>query len=213
MLDVLMPVRSEEIGQALTVFEQGDDEVFVGSIMRVGKHTDVPFRLLICIDGGTAADARTLRRFLPGVSHEWLLLANEGVRGYSFTLRELCSRVRSEFVAVLPGNIWLDDPKWFGKMQVVFTKDPHCYMVAADVPQTVSASMPPQKLTHRDHPNSEFFLTRRAALLNVGEFDDAEHFSRRSMQLGGSRWIASGVRYHAASSVAGTVGSATDSDS
>lgn len=183
MLDILMPVGVSDIPNALRAIEN------------LVEFTDVPFRLLVCVDGGTREDVEPLQAFLPAIKPEWNLMQNTGVQGFPFTISELAKSVRNEFVAVVPPNIWVNDPKWFGKMQVVFTKDQHCFMVAGDVPETVMASTPPFKLVYNRHPTSNFFLSRRAAMQNVGEFSSSEDFSRQANQLGGTRWVASGVRY------------------
>jgi len=200
MLDILMPVDVKDLKHVLTetktVSESGEEVYFyVGAIPQLEESTDVPFRLVVCVDGGTQEDVAMLRTYLPGGKCEWVLLQNEGVQGPAHTMAELVGAVRNEFVAIVPARIWVDDPKWFGKMQVVFTKDPHCFLVAGDVPNTINATVPPFKLDHKTHPKSDFFLTRKAALQNMGMFTGSENFSRQAHQLGGTRWVASGVRY------------------
>jgi hypothetical protein len=220
MLDVLMPVGVKEIGLALTnskaLDAQGQEFITqVGSIPQLEEHTDVPFRLVVCVDGGTREDVELLANYLPNARCEWVLLQNDGVQGYAYTLNELSKTLRNEFVAVVPPNIWVDDSVWFGKFQVVFTKDPHCFMVSGDVPNTISATVPPFKLDHKRHSKSPFFLSRRAAMMNVGSFESAIDFSRKAHQLGGTRWVASGVRYGDANAreEAGTLESAQGRDS
>ena len=200
MLDILMPVDVKDIPHALTETQELDkdgQEVYryVGAIPQLEELTDVPFRLVICVDGGTREDVEILQTYLPGAKCEWSLMQNDGVKGYEYTLGELCKAIRNEFVAIVPANIWVDDEKWFGKMQVVFTKDQHCFMVSADVPNTISATVPPFKLDHKRHSKSPFFLSRKAALMNIGAFSGGEDMSRKAHLLGGTRWVASGVRY------------------
>ena len=215
MLDVMMPVSVKDIPLAVT--ESGDQ--FVGSIPQLVEKTDVPFRMVVQVDGGIRPDVELLERYMPAMAQEWTLSQSNGVKGYAATLSEMLDGARNEFVAIVPPNIWIEDEKWFGKMQVVFTKDPHCFMVAADVPNTAASTMPPFKLDHRRHPPSQFFLTRRAAILNVGmpllAEDVAEEFSRSALALGGTRWIAGGVRFgdaHARETT-GAIGDSQGSDS
>ena len=202
MLDILVPISVGDLNNALTELELEKDGISVteyhGAIPSIETNSDVPIRLIVCVDGGTREDVELLQRYLPTCSCAWTLSQNMGVKGFAYTLSELARSARNEFVAIVPGNILVEDPKWFGKMQVVFTKDPHCFMVAADVPNTVMASMAPFKLDHRRHPKSEFFLTRKAALQNVGSFEGVESFSRQALALGGTRWIAGGVRFRKA---------------
>jgi hypothetical protein len=195
MLDVLMRVSVENIRNAVIEVETDDGVEYEGAIPCLEELTDVPLRLCVCVDGGTEEDIALLRRYLPASSCEWTLMQNDGVLGYERTMAELSKVVKNDFVAVVPAGIWVDDPQWFGKMQVVFTKDPHCFMVAADVPNTVAATVPPIRLDHKTHPESGFFMTRAPALLNVNTFTCSADFSRRAHQMGGTRWVASGVRY------------------
>lgn len=197
MLDVLMPVRLANLPHALIEMEDEKGEIeYEGAIPRLEEFTDVPFRLVVCVDGGTREDMELLARYLPVAKcSQWVLMQNEGVQGMAATMSELLAAAQGQFVAIVPANIWVNDPKWFGKMQVVFTKDQHCFMVATDVPNTVSANLPPFKLDHRRHPKSDFILTRTAVLQNVQTFTDPEDFSRAALKLGGTRWIAPGVRY------------------
>lgn len=203
MLDILMPVRVDQIhlamGQFLSWDPEGDPmELPVdgrGAIDLIGEMTDVPFRLVICVDGGIREDVASLRSYLPNSPFEWSLLQNDSVRGMRHTMKVLSDAVRNDYVAVIPPNIWIDDPQWFGKMQVVFTKDRHTFIVAGDVPNTASKTVPPFKLDYRHHPKSNFFLSRRMAFQSIGEFSGSEEFSQKAHQLGGTRWVASGVHY------------------
>lgn len=200
MLDILMPVAVEDLAHALTEIQELNkegEEVFrcVGAIPQLEEMTDVPFRLVVCVDGGTREDVEPLQRYMPGASFEWALMQNTAVMGFAYTVGELAKTARNDWIAIVPAHIWVDDPKWFGKMQVVFTKDPHCFMCAADVPNTLSATVPPFRLDHKRHSKSDFFLSRRAAMQNVGQFEGSEDFSRQAHQLGGTRWVASGVRF------------------
>ena len=200
MLDVLMPVSVEDLPHALTevagLAKDGSPTIqHVGAIPHLEEVTDVPFRLVVCVDGGTREDVEPLQTYLPGAKCEWALMQNSGVMGFAYTVSELAKTCRNDWIAIVPAHIWVDDPKWFGKMQVVFTKDPHCFMCAADVPNTLSSTVPPFRLDHKRHSKSNFFLSRRAAMQNVGQFESSEDFSRQAHQLGGTRWVASGVRY------------------
>lgn len=183
MLDILMPVSVSRIPDVLSTVED------------IKKNTDVPFRLVVCVDGGTRDDIRELESGLMAAEREWVLRQNSGVQGLPNTLDSLVESVRNEFIAVIPCGTRILDAAWFGKMQMPFTKDPHCFMVAADVPHTQASSAPPFRLDHKTHPKSGFFLTRKNPLQNIVTFTDSEDFSTKALRLGGTRWIASGVRY------------------
>lgn len=196
MLDILMPVSVDEIPHAFTLFEDVTlGHLASGAIHELAQHTDVPFRLVVCVDGGTREDIEGLRAYLESMDFEWSLMQNDGVLGYEATVAELIAAIRNDWVAVVPPTVWVEDPQWFGKMQVVFTKDPHCFLVAGDVPNTVSATAPPFKLDHRRHPKSNFFLSRAISMRQIAQFSGSEDFSRKAHTAGGTRWVAGGVRY------------------
>jgi len=195
-----MPIPVDDIPLAVSEFHDDDKVWFEGAINNVLRDVDVPHRTVVCVDGGTQEDVALLRRYMPSLA-EWALEQNEGVHGIPRTLSAMLQFARNQWIAVVPPHVWINDPKWFGKMQVVFTKDPHCMMVAADVPNTASSTMPPIKLDHKTHPVSPFFLTSLNAVRNVlggGPLDEADYwreFSQRALALGGTRWVASSVRY------------------
>ncbi len=195
-----MPISVKDIPLAISEFYDDDGVQYDGAIPSLLRDTDVPFRLCVVVDGGTREDAALLMRYLPTLP-DWVLDQNDGVMGIPKTLTAMLSFARNQFVAVVPPFIWMNDEKWFGKMQVVFTKDPHCMMVAGDVPHTASSTMPPIKLDHKTHPVSPFFLTSLNSARNVlgisplDEVDYWREYSQRALALGGTRWVASSVRY------------------
>lgn len=215
-----MPIPVKDLPLAISEFWEDDKLFYEGAIPNVVRDVDVPFRIHVVVDGGTREDVALLQRYMPTLG-QWSLEQNEGVHGIPRTLSAMLSFAQNPWIAVVPPSTWLDDPKWFGKMQVVFTKDPHCMMVAADVPNTLSSTMPPVKLDHKTHPVSPFFLSTANAVRNVlgvSPLTEAEYwreFSQRALGLGGTRWVASAVRYgdaHA-SQETGALESASDSDS
>lgn len=195
-----MPVSVKDLPLVVQEIKNPDGVVYEGSLPRLIADTDVPLRVSVVVDGGTQEDVALLRRYMPTLS-DWSLNQNNSVQGIPRTLTAMLSFARNQFVAVFPPNIWMDDVKWFGKMQVVFTKDPHCMMVSGDTPNTTFSSAPPLKLDHKTHPVSPMFLTSLNAARNVlgisplDEVDYWREYSQRALKLGGTRWVASGVRY------------------
>ncbi len=200
MLDILMPVSVKDLPLVVQEIQNPDGVVYEGSLPRLVTDTDVPCRFSVVVDGGTREDIALLQRYMPTLS-DWSLNQNNSVQGISRTTSAMLSFARNQFVAVIPPHIWMDDVKWFGKMQVVFTKDPHCMMVMTDVPNTTFSAAPPFKLDHKTHPVSPMFLTSLNAarnVLGISPIDEADYwreYSQRALQLGGTRWVASGVRY------------------
>ncbi len=200
MLDILIPISVKDLPLAVVEIQNPDGMVYDGAIPSLVRDVDVPHRICVSVDGGTREDVAPLQRYLPTLE-DWVLDQNTGVQGIPRTLTAMLSFARHPFIAVVPPHIWTKDVKWFGKMQVIFTKDPHCMMVGADVPDTASSTMPPVKLDHKTHPVSPFFLTTLNSVRNVlginplNEVEYWREFSQRALSLGGTRWVASSVRY------------------
>ena len=220
MLDILMPVSVKDLPLVVQEIDNPDGMTYEGALPRLVADTDVPCRFCVVVDGGTREDVALLQRYMPTLV-DWNLEQNSGVEGIPSTLSAMLTSARNQFIVVVPPHIYLDDPKWFGKMQVVFTKDPHCMIVGADVANTVDSNAHPVKLGYKIHPVSPMFLTTLNAVRNVlgagplREGDYWREFSQRAHGLGGTRWVASGVRHrdaHAGQET-GTLESAQGSDS
>lgn len=169
-----------------------------GAVEALSKMTDVPFRFVWIVDGGTQADieeAQTHVMELP----TWQI-KQDHYGGYNATLNAAIDEMRSEFVAVIPPEIRMNDDHWFGKMQVIYTKDPKAMIVDA-FEDTVSRSAPPGKRSvHNLGKDVKVFLSRRRVLAGLprvpNDQDDPVHWlERTALKHGGSVWNSPSVLF------------------
>src|SRR5262245_53682776 len=88
--------------------------------------TDVPVRLIVMVDGGVRADFQKLEVYLAQCSADWKMLHNNPSVGLNQTIREGLEECRTRQTAIIAPEVRILDPKWFGKVQAVFHRDPIC---------------------------------------------------------------------------------------
>lgn len=186
-------------------------------------------KIIIATDGVTAADCGELKGWLSqressgelnpeGKPHSYQLQNDKepGPLDWEFidwpesiyfqkSISNMISKVSSEYVMILPPWIEIQDRRWFGKLQMPFTVDPHTMLVAFPVPGLPSAALPPVRFPFRKHPDSEALLTkinvfkdivpRMGKVKSVAEW--MKEFSRLAEERGGMRWLAQSLRYFA----------------
>lgn len=116
----------------------------------------------------------------------------------------MASRFRGDLLLILPPWIVMEDDRWFGKVQQPCIYDPHTMLVAIPRADAPRGTMAPGKFLRRQHPTTESILTRRIVVGDViPRMKEVRtirewvvEFSRVAESLGGSRWLASSVRYH-----------------
>jgi hypothetical protein len=174
LLDIIVPVPISNV------------ELAPDALTAIEKNTDVPFRVLVMVDGGVRKDFEALEGFLAGFNSSWRLLHNNPSVGPKLT-------------AIIGPEVRLLDPQWFGKVQVVFHRDPICG-VADTWPNTKSATLHPVRRAH-NNPTSEgcrFAVVQTAFAKKTHPFglvDPVNFWSRFCMSNGGSGWAVPSVRY------------------
>ena len=168
MLDIVYVTPIENIG--LVPF----------AIDELKRCTDVPFRVIAVIDGGTRADYADFESYLLGMEHTQIIHSPKRVYLNQCVLLGI-GALQREFAALVTPETLIDDPKWFGKMQQVFLKDPHAF-VCYGMPNTKDANAPPSRLpqplkvTMRDEQDRPLrfalLLTRELRLLGVSTGKD-----------------------------------------
>lgn len=191
MLDILMPISASNVEQAIQCIDS------------LCEHTDVPFRIIAVVDGGVRQDIGELEARLKGGDEQfkWVLHQTSATVYFNEALLLAMNEIKNQWVALVPPEVSIVDPQWFGKLQVVFTKDPICYMVDG-VPDTKAAAMIPMK-RGRHHParDCRFFLSTKISMGNLKEIpahtsDVVNWMQRESLRQGGTVWCAQGVRFH-----------------
>lgn len=188
MLDILIPTLAANQGLVPDAVEQ------------FARCTDVPFRLVVIVDGGIREDFAPLEQFLARYEKPWKLLHNGQPVGLNQTLREGIDECAAKLTVVMGPQVRLDDVRWFGKVQQIFHRDPTCCIV--DMwPNTKSTTLYPLKRAH-NNPAADgcrFIVVSTQFARSKGPFgrvDPITHWSRAAIASGGSTWAAPGVRYH-----------------
>lgn len=187
MLDIIVPVPISNVDLA------------PDAIAAIARHTDVPFRIIVMVDGGVRKDFEQLEHFMAGFEHSWKLMHNRPEVGLNQTLREGLEECVQKLTAIICPEVRLADPQWFSKVQVVFHRDPICGIVDT-WPNTKSATLHPVKRAH-NQPTSEgcrFVVVQTIFAKKTppfGAVDPMTFWSRSCMANGGSAWAASSVRY------------------
>lgn len=189
MLDIIFPTPIENI------------DLCSESLDRIVRFTDVPFRLIAIVDGGTRSDLAPLEAHLKGCDFEWTLLHNKRHEYLNSCIRDASEQTRHKLVALIAPQVQIDDGKWFGKMQQVFLKDPICGIVDT-IPNTLSSTAPPIRRQMHKGPEDgcRFVLLSQHFLCRVppmGKADPVAMWANSAMRGGGTAWLSSGVRYQA----------------
>jgi hypothetical protein len=187
LLDIIVPIPICNV------------ELAPDALTAIAQHTDVPFRVIVMVDGGVRKDFEQLEAFLAGFESSWKLMHNSPEVGLNQTLREALEECTQKLTAVIAPEVRLLDSQWFGKVQVVFHRDPICG-IADTWPNTKSATLHPVRRAH-NNPTSDgcrFAVLQTAFAKKTppyGAVDPMTFWSRYCMAHGGSSWAVPSVRY------------------
>ncbi len=195
-LDICVPIFHKNRELFLHKDNQGN---FGGSLIALEKNTEVPFRLLVMMDGGTRDDFAVLESYLSGAEYEWNLVHERQPVYYSACVSELFSHVKNKMVALIPPEVTVNDDNWYGKMQLVFMRDPNALVAFAD--EETPGSLPPHRLPHNFHPEEPMMLMTKhvtEAMPQHSSLFTAKTFAAKVSSwahgYGGNRWGAPSVR-------------------
>ena len=201
MLDICVPIFHKNLKQFLSKHVSGlEAEMgFTGTLRDIEEFTGVPFRLLVMVDGGMRDDFADLEAYLGGADYEWKIIHERQPIYYAKAMVELLAVAKAKIIAVIPPNVALKDPKWFGKMQLVFLRDPRAAVVYAN--QVDPCSLPPQRIFQHEHPGEPMLILQKYMLdvidIQGDEVDAGEwsaQVSKQALAYGSTRWVAPGVR-------------------
>ena len=188
MLDILIPTSIHNVG------------LVPDCVSAIAKETDVPYWVHIVVDGGTYDGDEMHEALASAKALEHWTFSHDSYCGYNATLRDAFKKVRHEFVSVIPPQIRIEDECWFGKMQMVFTKDPHAMIIDAFA-DTISATAYPGKRSLRNlGKNPDIFLARKNFITHLpfvpnNDRDIVNWLERQALRMGGTVWNTPGVRF------------------
>ncbi len=192
MLDVIFPVHSKNLELLASDPGWGDD--LEGAIPRALRPIDVPFRATVVAQGGDE------KEFPPVISdalsqsagNDYVIFHEPKVLGYEAAVKEGIKQTRNPIVAIVPPYAWIDDVKWFGKMQRVFELDGRAHLVTALDRRTDSSTLPPARFPNLAcGPSPVVLLAKRDAMASFSEL--MGKWAASIQAAGGSRWEHPGV--------------------
>lgn len=187
LLDILLPAP---IRNAILVPD---------ALLSIVDNTNIPFRVVVVIDGGVRKDFESLETFLANFDHPWKLMHNNPAVGLNQTLREGLAECHEKITAIICPQVRLMDPGWFGKVQVIFQREPITGIVDT-APNTSSATLYPIRRAQNRPPlpGCRFMVVQTSFAQKTqpfGHVDPAEFWSRSASQQGGASWYTPGVKY------------------
>lgn len=173
-----------------------------GALDAALKSVDIPYRLVVSVDGGNRMDMAPIEGYLKALKKEtkWSL-TNEGTqtRGFNECAFRALDRCEHEIVAFIAPQVRINDPSWVSKMQMVFDKDPVCGIVDT-IPGAQDWNLPPWKREVHDSPmgGCMFWMARTKAakmFMPRAKMDTVFALSRTATTNGFNSWCARSVSY------------------
>lgn len=168
-------------------------------LQKLNECTDVPWRAIVALDGGNAEDVAVAETAIrEHASHAPILLHNREVVYHNELAARVLDRGSAALVALMAPEVEIEDPQWFGRMQMPYLRDGLTMLVAAEINQQWS-TLPPRRLERRELPHQALVLLRRSALRELGTRCEAAvpivaHLAKRVAAIGGTAWTVPSVR-------------------
>jgi len=165
----------------------------------IEKHTGVPYRVTVLIDGGRREDFAKAEAFLAAQDFEWRLLHESQPVYLNKSICELLGDLQHPLVAVVMPYVRITDEAWFGKMRMPLDKDWRAAMVDT-VPNTKAATGRPV-LRARKNPHGDAcgLMLFRAKFLKhnppSGDVEPTQFLHDRAYAEGMNVWHAGGVKF------------------
>jgi len=161
--------------------------------------TDVPFRVLVMVDGAVEEDLRPLQNYLNAFEPAWRLTNDLIAIGLNAQLNEGLDDCVQKITAIVSPETRLGDKNWVGKIKQVFDRDPICGIIDL-LPGSKSRTSQPFKRPHNRHPDPgcRFAVVqtnygRKTKL--YGLVDPVVYWAKMVHGQGGSSWFVPGVNY------------------
>jgi hypothetical protein len=187
LLDVLVPVPHQNL------------QLVPDCLDALRTCTDVPFRVLVMVDGAAEEDLRSLQDYLNAFEPAWRLTNERIAVGLNAILNEGLSDCVQKLTAIIGPETRLLDRQWFGKVKQIFDRDPIAGIVDF-YPDTRSTTHYPVKRAHNRHPlmGCRFAVvqTNYARKMQLyGLVDPMVYWSKMVHSQGGSAWHVAAVSY------------------
>ncbi len=195
-IDILIAVKPQEVREAIS------------TLTSVVLDCDVECRLAVLMHGGTRKNFEELdahlapaecwdendrkKDFFFEIEHERKTLSPNRL------LTQLGEMKRNKLAALVWPGLAMNDPKWFGKVQQTFIKDPRNMLTM--VRPFVNSSMHPMRLPSQIESDGHMimggldFPVILASCIN-GQANFGRDLAMITKKLGGNRWLIESVRH------------------
>lgn len=186
MLEVLVPTPISNV------------DLLPGCLESIEKHTGIPYRVTILIDGGLREDFTNVESFLAECDFDWRLLHNQPPIYLNRSIIELADGADFEFSAIVRPEVRVLDPEWVAKWRKVFSLDHRAVMVDA-LPGSQGSCLPPTRRARTSTPPVDcklaVFRTKFLALNPPADGSDPVIYLHEMAHLhGGNSWHHPGIR-------------------
>jgi glycosyltransferase involved in cell wall biosynthesis len=187
LLSILIPTLAENLN------------LVSACITEIEKHTDIPFELVVIVDGGTRDDVDPLSGELASKKYKWKLIHQQQVQYKNASVFEGLKNCKYQMVAIIEPQVRIDDDKWVGKMQSVFTRD-RASVILDTVANTKSRTTNPVKRLwdHNIPEGCSFVVIRKdwGVLMKSTVCGDLyKWLSSKTAKAGYSAWFIPGISY------------------
>lgn len=187
MLDVLVPVPQQNL------------QLVPDCLDALRACTDVPFRVLVMVDGAAEEDLRSLQDYLNAFEPAWRLTNERIAVGLNAILMEGLMDCVQKITAIVGPETRLMDKQWFGKVRQIFDRDPITGIVDF-FPNTKSTTHYPVKRPHHRAPleGCRFAVVQTnyaRKMQPFGAVDPIVFWSKSVHAQGGSAWHVAAVSY------------------
>jgi hypothetical protein len=193
LLDVIVPCTKKQVPDLA-------DKLGEGLIRNIIEMTDIPVRILVSVSGARRVELALVEAALESGKTKWAIVeASPTLRPMNSMVQEAVPSTRAKFVAICKPGTRINDPQWFGKMQVPFIKEPRCYVVGTDTTTQATAIHPSRQSGNKFDDLGPLALLKRSAIVDtkfssVDGDDWIEEFAACAVKNGGTVWLAPGVR-------------------
>ena len=188
MIDLIFPVHAPNFG--LLVNQPDWAESYEGALPRAIKSLEVQHRIIISAEGSLRNELAIVQAALEEHGAPWRIIHEDRVHGYEKAVWRAFDQLVHPIYVVLPPWLWIDDVKWFGKLQRVFEVDGRAQIASTLNTRTVSATLPPHRLAGGKGPSWDaIHVVRRGAGFEL----ETKEWGRSIDARGGSRWEHPGV--------------------
>jgi hypothetical protein len=202
MINLLMPIHVSQVDLACSLVVEPDSAGFPqerieGTLLDAVKRTDIHYRIVVTVEGGSRSDLWCLDSYLQSQRDPWKLVHEPRILGPWHLINDVAPDLDHKthpLTAIIPPWIRILDERWIMKVQRVFQTDHRAMLVSALAEPGKSWTLPPNRFGQHEHPSGELWVCKTAALQDMKP-ESLVDFSKKVHQAGGTRWLHPGIEF------------------